>query len=106
MTPENKTLADFLESKKKEFERRFDWADQIKESEFMRWKMMYGFTPLDLVEDLVEERIAHDTRLLAFVREMIEKLPTYGIDAVVKNEYSDYVLKRDALSLLTPPTKV
>lgn len=31
-----------------EFDSMFNWADQIKEVELSRWKMMYGFQPKDL----------------------------------------------------------
>lgn len=40
----------------KEFDSMFDWADQVKDSEIERWKVMYGFTPNKLKSFISEVR--------------------------------------------------
>ena len=42
-----------------EWDNMFDWAEQIKEEEIGRWKLLYGFTPDDLksfIRTLLEDQ--------------------------------------------------
>lgn len=85
MTQENKTLADFLESERKEFDETF-------------WEL--DIAPVDY-SFLTNWLSTHDTRLLAFVREWAERYKKF----ICGREEPTMVLD-DLLSLLTPPTKV
>lgn len=60
------------------FDSLFDWADQIKVSETLRWKTMYGFKPSDLksfisstIQKAVEERDKELSEYIEHTRDCI-----------------------------------
>ena len=56
----NKTLDERLG----EFDSMFNWADQIKDAELERWKIMYGFVPEDIkafIKETVEAVMSEKT---------------------------------------------
>lgn len=57
----------------KEFDSAFNWADQIKEQELARWRIMYGCEPQDIKSFILSLRKADREALRGLIaKERIE----------------------------------
>jgi len=71
------------ENWKEEFDSMFDWAEQIKEFELERWKIMYGFTPEHIKAFISTIRAEERHKVLSEERQFILNILD-GIDIADK----------------------
>lgn len=56
-----------------QFDSAFNWADQVKDSELERWRVMYSFTPDDIKAFIRETLLSHQA-------EMVRKLDSLRLE--------------------------
>lgn len=103
------------ESWEDRFDEMFDWAEQIKDEEIARWKVVYGFIPNDLkqfigellaealstpqiVENLkTAEKLARKNAI-AEVKEIVERYAKFARPELQDGVFADIIKELDDLA--------
>lgn len=92
------------EAWEKTWNEMFNWAEQIKEAEIDRWKIMYGFTPSELKswfsEQLTLARREEKMKVLEEINDINWTFSRTGISVGIKKAVAEEVVEK--LSLLSP----